>query len=316
MKAAFMTQFGEPSEIVIGDLPKPVPEPEEVLIKVKCAAVNPIDWKLCQGALGGVFPHNFPLTPGWDASGIIEQVGNLVNEFQVGDAVLAETFVSPIQKGSFAEYICVPASFVAKKPESMSFEEAAALPLVSLTAYQAMVEHLQMSAGSTVLITGAGGGVGHVAVQIAKALGAQVIATTSEQNIEFVRSLGADIVLDYSSESYQDQLAKTNLKSIGYIFHTSKGPALAPVFQFLNNGVKICSIAGKLDADLLASKEMSFCGMFVMPKGEQLKKLVSYWSERKLAVEVTEVFELNDIAIAFDRNRNNKKRNKVVVKIS
>lgn len=197
MKAFVYHEFGQ-EDLELVDLPRPVPAEGEVLIRVHCAGVNPVDWKAKDGLFEGMIPYAFPAVPGWDASGVIEAVGEGVTDVAPGDEIYVYGRLPTVGvNGTYAEYCCLPAHMVAPKPESLSWAEAAAVPLVALTAWQALVDLANVKAGQTVIVPAAAGGVGAFAVQIAKHLGARVIATCSAPNVDYVTGLGADQVIDY-----------------------------------------------------------------------------------------------------------------------
>ena len=195
MKAVMINEYGDESVLNYTDVARPEPQSDEVLIKIHAAGVNPADWKIRDG-LGEQFGFKFPLIPGGDIAGIVEEVGDEVENFKKGDAVYGITV--PILSGGYAEYAVTKADAIAPKPESLNFEEAAAIPIAALTAWQAMFDLANLSSGQRILITGASGGVGSMAVQLAKAKGAYVIGTASGRNEEFVRDLGAAEFVDYT----------------------------------------------------------------------------------------------------------------------
>lgn len=209
MKAVLYQRYGSPDVLEFTEVEKPTPNADQVLIKIHTAAANPLDWHYMRGApfffrfveMGFPKPKNPKL--GADLAGVVEAVGNSVTEFQVGDAVFGDA--SMIGLGAFAEYICLPANAVALKPARLSFEEAAALPVAALTALQGLRDAGGLQAGHKVLVNGASGGVGSFAVQIAKAMGATVTGVCSTRNLDLVRSIGADAVIDYT----RDDFAKT-----------------------------------------------------------------------------------------------------------
>jgi NADPH:quinone reductase-like Zn-dependent oxidoreductase len=204
MKAVCIHQFGGLDVLSYQDLPRPVPAAGEVLIRVQAAGVNPVDWKTRSGSVPWKTQIDpFPLVLGWDVAGTVAATGRNVAGLAVGDAVYG-MIRFPEPAGTYAEYATAPAEHVLPKPDSVDFTEAAALPLVSLTAWQALFEAGELAEGQTVLIHGAAGGVGHVAVQLAKWRGAQVIATASDRNAQFLRQLGVDTHIDYRTTRFED----------------------------------------------------------------------------------------------------------------
>lgn len=194
MKAIRLNSYGGPELLKYEDVAKPQPQENEVLVRIHAASVNPIDWMMESGQYEPLRPQ-LPFTPGWDFAGTIEGVGSKVNNFRVGDEIYANVGATG---GGYADYAIAPVDAIAHKPKTLDFVAAAAVPLVALTAWQALFEVASLSEGQTVLIHGASGGVGSMAVQFAKARGARVIGTASASNADFVRDLGADRVLPLS----------------------------------------------------------------------------------------------------------------------
>ena len=205
MRAITYSRYGGPDVLETTDLPTPKVGPDSVLVRVRAASVNPVDWKVREGYLDQVMDAVFPVVPGWDVAGVVERVGLDTPELQVGDEVYGyvrkDVVGGEVSGGTFAELVAAPVRTLARKPAAWSFEEAAAVPLAGLTAYQT-IRRTGLAAGQTVLVHAAAGGVGSFAVQIAKALGARVLGTASERNHDFLRSLGAEPV------TYGDGLAE------------------------------------------------------------------------------------------------------------
>ncbi|PJJ60103.1 NADP-dependent oxidoreductase [Hymenobacter chitinivorans] len=204
MQAVRIHAFGGAEVLQLqNDVARPVPAPDEILIKVYASGVNPVDWVVREGGNDALRAYlTLPMTLGWDAAGVVTEVGSAVTGFQIGDAVYGEPNFPG--DGSYAEYCAAKASQFARKPASLSFTEAAAVPLAGLTAWTALFEHGKLQAGQRILIQGASGGVGGFAVQFAKAKGAYVIGTASAGNLEYVRQLGADEVIDYRSQKFEE----------------------------------------------------------------------------------------------------------------
>ena len=203
MKAAIINEFGDADVLKIIDVEKPVPNDEEVLIKIMAAGINPVDTKVRAGTSGMSRHLPLPAILGWDVSGVAESAGKDVKEFKAGDAVFGCIGFPDLGK-AYAEFTAIDPKYLAKKPANISFDEAAAVPLAGLTAYQAITEHLKISAGQKVLIQAAAGGVGHLAVQFAKLDGAFVIGTASEKNENFLKKTGVDQFIDYKKEKFED----------------------------------------------------------------------------------------------------------------
>ncbi|HUA66733.1 MAG TPA: NADP-dependent oxidoreductase, partial [Alphaproteobacteria bacterium] len=199
MKAVRIHQYGGPEVLAHVEMKRPTPGPNEVLINVQAASVNPVDWKLRAGYMKDVFPLTFPATLGWDVSGTVEEAGADVTRFKRGDEVYAL-----LEGGAYAEYAAARETVVARKPRTVDHIQAATVPVAGLTAWQALFEVAQLTAGQKVLIHAAAGGVGNFAVQLAKAKGAYVIGTASGKNQDFLRELGVDEAIDYEKTRFED----------------------------------------------------------------------------------------------------------------
>ncbi len=235
MKAARIHRYGDASVLQLDDVPRPQIRAHDVRIRVCATSVNPVDWKIRSGGQRNIIPLKLPWILGLDVSGVVTEIGPKVKRFRVGD----EVWSSPTHRrpGTYAEEVCIDESEVAKKPKSLNHDEAASLPLVALTAYQALAETGLLCPGQTVLIHAGAGGVGSIAIQIAKYLGARVITTCSERNAEFVRSLGADEVVDYKKTRVEDVVSNVDL-----ILDSLGEPAFASNLQMVRRGGRIVNI--------------------------------------------------------------------------
>ena len=204
MKAVFYQQHGPAEVLQVGELDMPEPGPDQVLVQVGATSVNPIDRRLRAGELTEYISRTFPVVPGWDMAGRIVKLGENVTDWQVGDDILGLAFTWSIQHGSYAEYAPIDVTAITRKPAHLSFDEASALPLVSLTAWQALIEFGELKAGQSILIQAGSGGVGSIAIAIAKHIGAKVYTTTRQANFEYAKSLGADVLIDYTVEDYRE----------------------------------------------------------------------------------------------------------------
>ncbi len=209
MKAVRIHSYGSAEKMIYEDAPLPEAGPDEVRIRVHSAGVNPVDYKIRAGYLAAMLPHQMPLILGWDVSGVVDQVGNDVTELSVGDEVYSRPEIA--RDGTYAEYVVVRASEVAAKPTTLSHNEAAAVPLAALTAWQGLFDFAKLKKGERVLIHAGAGGVGSFAIQFAKWCGAHVIGTASAVNEELVRSLGADEFVDYRSQQFEEVLDKVDV---------------------------------------------------------------------------------------------------------
>ncbi|WP_026554629.1 NADP-dependent oxidoreductase [Arthrobacter sp. 35W] len=305
MKAISYASYGDPSVLEYGDLPMPKVGPGSVLIRVKAAAVNPVDWKIMGGYLDPLMDISFPAVPGWDVSGIIERVGIDVPEFAPGDEVIAYGRTDTVRGGSFAEYMALPASIVARKPQSLDWEQAAGLPLAGLTAYQ-VLNRLELHAGETVLIHGGAGGVGTLGIQVAKAKGARVIATASPRNHELLRSLGAEpVAYGEGLPARVLELAPDGVDVVADFV----GGVVADTVAVLKDGGRHASIA---DASV---EEHGGTWMWARPVGADLQELADLADAGKVTVNVAKVFPLQEAAAAFALNMEGHTAGKIALRI-
>lgn len=305
MKAITYSKYGSPDVLELTEQPMPKVGPGMVLVKVKAASVNPVDWKIMAGYLDAAMDLQFPAVPGWDVAGVVESVGIDSQQFKPGDEVISYGRKDYVHGGSFAEYIALPERLLARKPATLEWNESAGLPLAGLTAYQ-VLNRLGLTSGETVLIHGGAGGVGSMGIQIAVALGAHVIATASEKNHVFLRSLGAHPI------TYGDVLADRvrSLRPDGVeVVADFVGGNLEATLAVLADGGRHASIA---DSDV---EEHGGTWMWVSPVGAQLQQLADLVDDRKMRVEVAEVFPLDRAADAFRLNMDGHTRGKIVVAV-
>lgn len=304
MKAMSYAAYGDNSALEYGDVPEPKVGPGEVLVRVKAAGVNPVDWKVMSGGLDGFLNITFPAIPGWDVAGVVERVGLDAGEFSVGDEVFSYARKDFVYGGTMAEYVTVPVRMLAKKPASMTFEEAGATPLAGLTALQ-VLRRLSVKAGDVVLIHGASGGVGSFAVQIAKAWGATVVATASEANHEYLRELGADFPVQYGDELV------SNVKAVAPegvdVSADFVGGVTEQTQAVLREGGRFGSIA---DPGVM---QQGGAYMWVRPSREDLGELGELIDSGKVRVAIAETFDLKDLAQAFAANQSGHTLGKIVV---
>ncbi|MFD7624968.1 NADP-dependent oxidoreductase [Streptomyces sp. NPDC059851] len=303
MRAMAYDRYGGTEVLSETRLPLPKTAPGEVLVKVRCAGVNPVDWKIMGGGLDGLMDVLFPVVPGWDVSGTVEKTGIDVPEFAVGDEVMAYARKDHVHGGTFAEYVSVPVRALAAKPASLGWEEAAGLPLAGLTAYQ-LLTRLGTGEGDTVLIHGAAGGVGSFGVQIARALGARVIGTASPRNHDRLRELGCEPV-EYG-EGLVDRirgLAPDGV-TVGADF---VGGVLDVTTAVLAQDGRHASIA---DHTVLGAGGQ---WMWVRPIGSDLAELGRLADEGRLKVTVAETFPLSELAAAFALNQQGHTAGKIII---
>ena len=305
MKAITYSEYGTPDVLELTDVPVPKVGPGMVLVKVKAAAVNPVDWKIMAGYLDAAMDLQFPAIPGWDVAGVVESVGIDARQFQPGDEVIAYGRKDYVHGGSFAEYIALPERLLARKPASLGWNESAGLPLAGLTAYQ-VLNRLGLTSGETVLIHGGAGGVGSLGIQIAVALGAKVIATASEKNHEFLRSLGAE-PLAYG-EGLADRVRALRPGGVEVVADFAGGN-LDATLAVLAEGGRHASIA---DSEV---EEHGGTWMWVSPVGADLQELAELVDQRNIRVEVAKVLPLAQSADAFRLNMEGHTRGTIVVTV-
>ncbi|KAF1316359.1 Reticulon-4-interacting protein 1, partial [Globisporangium splendens] len=297
------------------DVPQVAPLPSShVRIKVHSAALNPADYKIVTIAqrFFAVHPIPPPYPIGFDLAGTVVEVGADVTDYKVGDAVYG--MANPDNYGSFAEYIALDQQFLAKKPEQLTFNEAAGIPLVSLTSYQALVHYGKVTAGSRVLILGGSSGTGIVAVQIAHALGAYVIATTSARNADFVKSLGADETIDYTSQKWVDVLSAHSLDAIydcGMEPESWNDGAQRVLKTENAHFVTIGGVASPIESPIGATYHQ----IMTKPSGEDLKEISKFVARGELSAHIDSVFAFGDLFEAIRKLKTNRARGKVVLEI-
>ena len=308
MKAVQYAEFGADKAIGVADASMPKAGTGEVLIKIHAAGVNPIDWKVRNGIFAGLV-KNTPVIPGYDVAGEIAATGAGVTQFKAGDQVYA--MLPLTAPGGFAEYVAVVADLVAAKPAKATMEQAAGMPLAALTAYQAVIVDGKLSKGQTVLIHGAGGGVGHFAVQIAKAHGATVIGTGSEKSIDFIKSIGADKTVNYKTEKFEDIA-----KDVDLVFDTVGGETLARSLAVVKKGGGIVSLQGAPDAAAAEKAGLAVAKHTVVsPNGAHLKAIAALVDSGALKTEVSKIYSLNEAAEALKQSEVGGNRGKLVIKV-
>lgn len=315
MRAAFYLWFGDPDVLTIGELPTPVPGPGEVRIKVRAAGVNPIDWKLMAGAFEGVFPHRFPVIPGWDVAGQIDAVGEGVDPGRVLEPVYAYARKPVVQAGTFADYAVVPEAYAAKKPRSVDFGEAGALPLAALTAWQSLFTHAGLGKGQRVLIHAAAGGVGSLAVQMARHAGAQVTATASPANADYVRGLGAHEVIDYRAEDAWARLSALANGGFDVVFDTVGGDTLMESYKLVKPGGVIPALNDAPDEAACAAHGIRGVRVFSEPDGAALAEIAALIDAGAIRVPAVEVMPLEQAADALRRSMTGRVRGKIVLRV-
>ena len=308
MKAVRIHEYGGPEVLKIEDVETPTPAADDVLIKVYATSVNPVDSKIRSGKNQQRYNNPMPLTLGWDVSGTIEEIGADVKGFKRGDEVYARPDLN--RDGTYAEYVVVKASKVGFKPKSLTHNEAAAVPLAALTAWQGIFDWGKLEKGQRILIHGASGGVGTFAVQLAKWKGAYVIGTASESNIDFLKGLGADEVIDYKKQKFEEIL-----KDIDVVFDLIGGDTQKKSVQVLKEGGILVSTLGIVDKDLLAQKNIHGEAYMAQSIPDQLNQMATLIDEGKLKPVIAKVMPLEEAAEAERESEAGHVRGKIVLEV-
>ena len=307
MKAIVINTYGNEDVLNYTEVERPEPKADEVLVKVHAAAVNPADWKIRDG-MGEQFGFKLPLILGGDIAGTVEAVGDGVESFKQGDAVYGMTLSS--LSGGYAEYAVTKADAIAPKPESITFEAAAAIPIAALTAWQAMFDIANLSSGQRILITGASGGVGSMAVQLAKAKGAIAIGTASGKNEQFVRDLGADEFVDYTAQPFEEVV-----KDVDVVFDTIGGDTSAPAFQTLKKGGFLVAAPGPPSEEKAKEFGVEAAWVFCKPNAQQLAEINRLIDEGKLKIHIETVLPLTEVKKAHQLSQSGRTRGKIVLQV-
>ena len=332
MKAFIVDRYGSNDGVRVGEIPDPELRDDDVLVQIHAASVNPLDFKIRDGKLKRILPYRLPFILGNDLAGVVVRVGSGVRRFKPGDEVYARPETDRI--GAFAEFISIKEDAVANKPKALTMEEAASIPLVGLTAWQALIERANLKRGQKVLIHAGSGGVGTFAIQLAKHLGAIVATTTSTANLDWVKRLGADIVIDYRKDDFE-----TILHDYDAVLDTLGGEALEKSLRVLKPGGKLISISGPPDPDfatdigstwilrlamrLLSYRirrrakrhHVSYAFLFMRPSGDQLREIGSLIDSGIIRPVVDRVFPFASTKEALAYVEKGRAKGKVIVKV-
>jgi NADPH:quinone reductase-like Zn-dependent oxidoreductase len=308
MKAVRIHSYGEVSGMVYEDAPVPQPGDEEVLVRVHATSVNPFDWKVRRGYLAGWLNHTLPLIPGWDVSGVVEAVGSKVTMWRPGDEVFG--MAGAMKDGAAAEYIAVPAAMLAHKPRSIGHLFSGSVPQACLTAWQSLFDSGGLQAGQRVLIHAAAGGVGHYAVQLAKQRGAYVVGTASAHNVEFVRSLGADEVIDYHQTSFEERA-----KDIDVVVDTIGGETLKKSMKTLKPGGILVSVVESPAVELGTQYGVRLSFLGASPNADELRQIAELVDSGKLKPFVSAIYPLSDLGGAHTQSEGLHTRGKIAVQV-
>jgi alcohol dehydrogenase len=332
MKAFVVDRYGKGRALRWADMPTPEPRDDEVLVEVHAAGVNQLDFKIRDGEFKLILPYRLPLILGHDVAGVVVKTGPQASKFKVGDEVYAR--VDDQRIGSFAEFVPVKASSLALKPRGLTMEEAASIPLVGLTAWQALVEKARLQKGQKVFIQAGSGGVGTFAIQLAKQLGASVATTTSTANVALVKGLGADVVVDYKTQDFAEVL-----RGYDVVLNSQDGKTLGKSLQVLKSGGKLISISGPPDPEfgeeigapgfvklvmrLLSAgvrrkarrRGLHYSFLFMKASGAQLQQITRLIEEGAIRPVIDKVFPFESTNDALGYVESGRVKGKVVIKI-
>lgn len=296
---------------VVTSVVKPVPQNEQVLVEVKSVGLNPFDGKLRQGYMKAMIPLTFPVTAGGDFSGVVSVVGTGVSDYKVGDEVFGTAMILSGGSGALADFATVTPGTIAKKPKNTDFNQAASLPLVGSSAVQALRDHMKLQIGQKILIHGGAGGIGSVAIQLAKAMGAFVATTVNNKGREFVGQLGADIAVDFKTEQFEKKLS-------GYdaVFDTVGGEVTDKSFLVLKKGGVLVSMAGKPNEELTRKYQVTSIGQGTKTNAEHLNAVRELVEKGMVKPQLAKVFPMSQVQDAYRFLESGHPQGKVVVTLN
>jgi alcohol dehydrogenase len=313
MKAAQMKGYGSSDEVI--EINENAPAPNDpsagkVLVKIKAAGINPVDWKIREGYMQQMMPLQFPSPLGMDFSGVIEKVGEGVSEFRQGDEVYGQASLMSGGSGAFAEMALANADTIAHKPKSLSHPEAAGLPLVGVSAWLALVETINLQKGQKILIHGGAGGIGSVSIQLAKHLGAYVATTVTANDEQFAKELGADEIIDYKTQTFEELI-----RDYDAAFDTVGGETYSRSFKVLKRGGIIVSLMEQPNQELMKQFGVKAIFQFTQLSRDRLTKLAQWVDQNNIRVNVDKTFSLEEAGKALDYQRDEHPRGKIVLTI-
>jgi len=309
MKAIVVHEYGGPEVLKYEDVPRPEPKEDQILVRVIAAGVNPVDEAGRSERSAKFFGITLPFVPGYDIAGIVEKTGGKITKFKTGDAIYA--YLSLTKGGGYAEYALTTEREAAPKPKSLRNVDAAAVPVVALTAWQALIDAAKLSAGQTVLIHGGSGGVGTFAIQIAKARGAKVIATASTANQDFLKQLGADVAIDYTKTKFEDVA-----KNVDVVLDSVGKDTLARSYGVVKKGGFIVTLVARIDQAELDKHGIRGASLGVEPDSNELTEIGKLIDEKKIKVIVSQTFPLSEAIKAQEQIATGHTRGKIVLKVA
>ena len=307
MKAIVVHEYGGPEVLKYEDVPRPEPKDNEVLVRMIAAGVNPVDALIRSGKYAKFFGTTLPLVPGYDIAGIVEKTGTKITKLKAGDPIYAYVMWG----GGYADYALATEGEAAAKPKSITFVEAAGVPLAALTAWQALIDTAKLSAGQTVLIHGGSGGVGSFAIQIAKARGAKVIATASTPNQDLLKQLGADVAIDYTKTKFEDIA-----KDVDVVLDSVGKDTLARSYGVVKKGGFIATLVAEPDQAELDKHGIRGAPISVKPNSDELTEITKLIEEKKIKPVVSQVLPLTEAVKAQEQAATHHTRGKIVLKIA
>lgn len=315
MKAVQISAYGGNEVLEVNEnAPKPVVGNGRVLVEVYAASINPFDAAMRSGYTKEMFPLQFPATLGGDFAGVVMEVGppdgEEVSDFKAGDEVYGQALLLNGGSGSFAQFAAAKIKNTATKPKNIDFLEAASLPLVGASALQALEDHIKLKSGDKILIHGGAGGIGSIAVQLAKVIGAYVATTVSAKDVDFVKKLGSDEIIDFRNESFEEILSDFDA-----VFDTAGGDVVDKSFKILKPGGVIVSMKGQPNEELAKARKVTAIGQFTNTTDDRLKRLAIYVESEKIKPQVDKVFPLDEVKEAFRHLEESHPRGKVVLRI-
>ena len=311
MKVAQISKYGGSEVIEVrSDAEKPALKPGQVLVEIHAVSLNPVDYKIRLGYFQQMVPLDFPATLGGDFAGVVASVSKDVGDFKTGDEVFGSAIILNGGSGSLAQFAAANTKNISLKPKSVDHIQAASLTLVGASAIQAIEEHIKLSDGQRILIHGGAGGIGSIAIQLAKLHGAYVVTTVGGDDIEFVKKLGADQIIDYRSQNFESMV-----KDLDAVFDTVGGEVTTKSFQVLKKGGILVSMLGQPDEELAKQYKVTAIGQNTNTSAEKLKRLAELVDSGKMHPQVDKVFPLDQIREAFDYLENGHPRGKVVINL-
>jgi NADPH:quinone reductase-like Zn-dependent oxidoreductase len=332
MRALVFKRYGRADQIVFADIPQPTPGPDEILVQVHAVGLNPIDYMIPKGTFKPILRFHLPATLGSDLAGVVVEVGSRVTRFKPGDAIFASIF--DLNGGALAEFAVVPENAAALKPENLDFVQAASIPMVGLTSWQALKERARLKPGQKLFIPAGSGGIGTFAIQLAKYFGAKVGTTTSTGNVDLVRSLGADEVIDYKKQEFEEVL-----RDYDAVLGTVRGDALEKALRILKPGSTVVSLIGPPDAAFALARRMNSFMVFVFgllsrkmirnarkrgaeysflfghPDGQQLAEIGELLKTGRIRPVIDKVFPFDQAKDGLAYLEKGRAKGKVVVKV-